>query len=107
MRDKVRIETIEKSPGTIGPGVETVSTFETVWCDVAVLSTKARMEYQKQGITVSHRLQMRDEPTISFKDTRFVWITNGDTVLHPVEGPINLDGVGRMTTILVKEQEHG
>jgi len=107
---RIRIETGSRTATATSPtGAWSSSSTETRWAEAVVISpAQAVNRYQ---IPFDDKLmwefRFNDEPSISLGNTRFVWVTNGHPnnlkIYWPRSTPINVDGEGRVTTVLVEE----
>lgn len=107
---RIRIETGNRTATATNPsGTWSTNATETRWAEAAVISpakavTRYDVAFDKQ---LMWEFRFRDRPSISLRNTRFVWVTNGHDnnlkIYWPRSAPINPDGKGLVTTILVEE----
>lgn len=107
--DRIRIETLTKTPTATNPSGVSVSSSDTRWCEAVVISPAAAV--QRYGVELDKVLRYEfrffDRPTITLKNTRFVWMSddhpNELKIYRLISTAINVDGVGERTTVLVEE----
>ncbi len=102
-RDRVTIQTLTIEDGP-GGSTETWDDTGSRWCRVVPLSVDARAQYGRVGSNTSHRIDFRGQVNLSLANNRFVW---REKVLYPTDPPIDLDGLGRSTSIAVREAGYG
>jgi len=107
---RIRIDTggrVESDTSNVGAWV-TAST-ETRWCEASVIAPAQAIARYDVAIDkeLMYEFRFYDRPTITMRDTRFVWVTDGNPnelkIYWPKSTPINADGEGRVTTVLVTE----
>jgi len=110
MDQRIRIDTGARTTTATNPfGTWATTATDTRWCEaIPITPAEAVERYQVPfDEKVMWELRFQSRPTMSIRDSRFVWATNGHpkrtTILWPRSAPINVDGQGRVTTILVEE----
>lgn len=100
LRHRITIQKLilEESPN--GPVKEWIDRTER-WGKIELMGLNGREKYGQIGHSeVTHRIIFRGMPDISYKDTRF---KHQGKIYQPIEPPANADGLGKWTTIAVKE----
>lgn len=104
---RIRIETGLKTPASSGGSAWSTTSSVTRWAEVILISAIARERYQSIDKQVDYEFRFNDRQTITMRKTRFVWVTNGHPnnlkIYYPAAPAENVDGEGRMTTVLVTE----
>ena len=107
---RIRIDTGTRTSTATSPlGAWVTASSDTRWCESADISPA--MAVQRYDIeldaVVRKELRFYDRPTITLGGTRFVWLTNGHPdylkIYWPKSSPVNADGEGTVTTVLVEE----
>jgi len=105
---RIRIDTGAYTPQAAGGVAWTTSSTETRWCEVASISPAQAVQRYNCELDAVVRFEFRfyDRPTIGLGTTRFVWATDGHPnerqIYKPRSSPVNADGQGIMTTLLVE-----
>ena len=107
MRDRVRIDTGSKAPSAAGGSSWSTSSSETWPMEWISFPAEKRERYQSLDCVVTGEMQFHGAPTITMGGTRFVWLTKGHPwymkILWPVSASDNVDGVGRVTSVVVRD----
>jgi len=106
---RIRIDTGKDTPQAAGGVAWATSATETRWCEaVSISPAQAVSRYGCElDAVIRYEFRFYDRPTIGLGTSRFVWATDG----HPNEGkiykprssPVNADGQGIATTLLVED----
>jgi hypothetical protein len=108
-KQRIRVETGRKTPQAAGGSAWTTTATETLWTEVILITAVASERYQSIDKKIDYEFRFRGRPSITMRNTRFVWVTKGHPnrlkIYHPASAPENVDGVGRETSILVTESE--
>jgi head-tail adaptor len=100
--DRITVQTRTVTEGALGPE-DAWADGDTLYCRVAVVGLESRARYgQVLNGEVTHRVIIPGKAVLSLQQ-RFVWGTNGNAVLIPVEPAGTFDG--RYTTIMVREEQ--
>ena len=107
---RIRIDTGDRTSTVTSPsGAWSTDSSETRWCEAVVISPAQAV--QRYNVPFDKKLmyefRFRDRPTITLRHTRFVWVTDGHPnelkIYWPRSTPINVDGEGCVTSVLVEE----
>jgi len=111
-KDRVRIDTGTRTSTATSPlGAWVTASSDTRWCEVASISPAMAVQRYNIELDAVVRKEFRfyDKPTITLGGTRFVWFTNGSDdylkIYWPKSSPVNADGEGTVTTVLVEEDK--
>ena len=72
-----------------------------MYAQVSFVNAKALPQYQQLDGVRYWKVKFKGGADFTFKDTRFVWLTNGEKILLPTEPPHD---VGGYTVILMREE---
>jgi len=107
---RVRIDTGTRTSTATSPlGAWVTASSDTRWCEVSSISPAMAVQRYDIELDAVVRKEFRfyDKPTITLGGTRFVWFTNGSDdylkIYWPKSSPVNADGEGIITTVLVEE----
>ncbi|HUT86646.1 MAG TPA: hypothetical protein VMX15_00980 [Candidatus Heimdallarchaeota archaeon] len=110
--ERIRIETGSRTEtATSNMGAWKTGSSVTRWCECVPITpaqavNRYDVPFDKQ---LMYEFRFFDKPTITLRNTRFVWVTNGHAnclkVYWPRSTPINIDGEGRRTSVLAEETE--
>ena len=106
--DRIRIETVTKTPTATNPSGTAVASSVTRWADTITITPAQAV--QRYGVELDQVLRYEfrfyDTPTITLKNTRFVWVSNGHANYlkryRMIGSPINIDGMRRITSVCVE-----
>ena len=107
--ERIRIEAVTKTPSAMNPSGVTVASSVTRWADaITMTAADALARYGVElDAQVVYEFRFFDTPTITLRNSQFVWMSSGhDNYLKRyriVGNPLQLDGVGRVTSVLVEE----
>ena len=109
VRERIDIQT--NTPTQTSTGTTDSWASDVRWCDVRYLT--AQQAIQRYGAELDKRVidefWFRGRPTISMRNTRFVWKTDGspneNDVYQPRSSKTNVDGEGRWTIVTVEFKE--
>ena len=107
--ERIRIETVTKTPSAMNPSGTSVASSVTRWADaITMTAAQALKRYGCElDAQVIYEFRFYDTPTITLRNSQFVWMSSGhDNYLKRyriVGNPLNQDMVGRVTTVLVEE----
>jgi len=106
--ERIRIETVTKTPTAMNPSGASVSSSETRWADAITMTAAAKQRYGAElDAQVVYELRFYDTPTITLRNSQFVWMSSGHANYlkryRIVGNPLQLDGVGRVSSVLVEE----
>jgi len=106
---RVRINTGSSAPQAAGGTAWTTASTETRWCQIVSITPAQAVQRYGCELDAVIRFEFRfyDRPTITMRGTQFVWVTDGHPnklkVYKPRSSPVNVDGVGAVTSLLVED----
>lgn len=100
IRNRLILQTKTTTDGPHGP-VTTWEDSDAIFALVEPLSVDARAKYSQVAGESSYRVILQGKWSLSLADSRFKWPA-GEVILAPIEPPMDPDGRGRQTVIVVK-----
>jgi len=111
-KDRVRIDTGTRTSTATSPrGAWVTASSDTRWCEVSSISPAMAVQRYDIELDAVVRKEFRfyDRPSITLGGSRFVWKTDGHPnelkIYWPKSSPLNADGEGTITTVLVEEDK--
>ena len=111
-KDRVRIDTGTRTSTATSPmGAWATASSDTRWCEVSSISPAMAVQRYDIELDAVVRKEFRfyDRPSITLGGSRFVWKTDGHPnelkIYWPKSSPLNADGEGTITTVLVEEDK--